>query len=46
LEGASPWALVTEVRHSEGRRVVVEVTAEVADLHDGRRLALSIFRPF
>jgi len=46
LEGASPWALVTEVRHSEGRRMVVEVTAEVADLSDGRRLALSIFRPF
>ena len=46
LEGASPWALVTEVRHREGRRQPVEVTAEVADLGDGRRLALSIFRPF
>lgn len=46
LDGASPWALVTEIRHREGRRLPVEVTAEVADLGDGRRLALSIFRPF
>lgn len=46
LAGASPWALVTEVQRGEGRRVPVEVTAEVADLGDGRRLTLSIFRPF
>lgn len=46
LDGASPWALVTEVRHREGRRLPVEVTAEVAELGDGRRLALSVFRPF
>jgi PAS domain S-box-containing protein len=46
LEGASPWALVTELQRSEGGRARVEVTAEVADLSDGRRLALSIFRPF
>ena len=46
LEGVSPWALVTEVQHSEGRRVPVEISAEVADLSDGHRLALSIFRPF
>jgi PAS domain S-box-containing protein len=45
LEGASPWALVTEVRHREGRRLPVEVTAEVADLSDGRRLALEHFSP-
>ena len=46
LEGVSPLALVTEVQHSEGLRVPVEISAEVADLSDGHRLALSIFRPF
>lgn len=46
LDGDAPWALVTEVQRREGPRVPVEVTAEVADLGDGRRLALSIFRPF
>jgi PAS domain S-box-containing protein len=46
LDGRAPWTLVTEVQRSEGGRVPVEITAEVADLSDGRRLALSIFRPF
>lgn len=46
LEGRAPWSVVTEVQGSGGRRVAVEMSAEIADLSDGRRLALSIFRPF
>jgi PAS domain S-box-containing protein len=46
LDSQAPWTVVTEVQRGEGRRVPVEITAEVADLSDGRRLALSIFRPF
>lgn len=45
LDGRQPWALASQIQHSDGRTVPVEITAEVADLSDGRRLALSIFRP-
>lgn len=45
FDGQSPWALVTEVQRPDGRRVPVEVTAEVAELGNGRRLALSTLRP-
>lgn len=45
FDGQSPWALVTEVQRPDGRRVAVEVTAELTELGDGRRLALSTFRP-
>lgn len=46
LDGDAPWTLVTEVQRGDGRRLPVEVTAEVAAMSDGRRLALSVFRPF
>lgn len=45
LDGQQPWALASQVQRSDGRKIPVEITAEVADLSDGRRLALSIFRP-
>lgn len=45
LDGRQPWALASQVQRSDGHKVPVEITAEVADLSDGRRLALSIFRP-
>lgn len=45
LESRQSWALASQVQHSDGRKLPVEITAEIADLSDGRRLALSIFRP-
>lgn len=38
-------ALVTEIQRSDGSVLPVEITAEIADISDGRRLALGIFRP-
>lgn len=45
LDGLAASPLVTEIERGDGQRVCVEVTAEVSALSDGRRLALSVFRP-
>lgn len=37
--------LVTEIQRSDGSVLPVEITSEIADISDGRRLALGIFRP-
>lgn len=37
--------LLTEIQCSDGSVQPVEITSEIADISDGRRLALSIFRP-
>lgn len=45
LQGNSlPGRLKTELERGDGRRIPVSVSAEGADLSDGRRLALSILR--
>uniref|UniRef100_Q47JC4 PAS protein n=1 Tax=Dechloromonas aromatica (strain RCB) TaxID=159087 RepID=Q47JC4_DECAR len=45
FDGCQSLTLASQVQHSDGRKLPVEITAEVADLSDGRRLALSVFRP-
>lgn len=45
FEGRQSWALETEIQRNDGEVINVEISAEVADLSDGRRLALGIFRP-
>lgn len=45
LDGAAVQPLVTEFERGDGVCVAVEVTAEVSVLSDGRRMALSVFRP-
>lgn len=46
LDGSQPHlAVVTEIQCQDGSVRPVEISAEVADLSDGRRLALGIFRP-
>lgn len=44
-DGQARQPLVTEVECAGGRRVTVELTARLARLSNGRRLAVSVFRP-
>lgn len=45
VEGQRHSDLVSEIQRSDGTLRTVEITTEVADLSDGQRLALEIFRP-
>lgn len=45
IAGEMTSAHVTEIKRCDGSGRPVEITTEVADLSDGRRLALGIFRP-
>lgn len=45
LNGQLSESVVTEIARSDGSVQAVEITSEVADVGDGRRLALGIFRP-
>lgn len=44
VTGVSGEAVSTEIQRSDGRVVPVRIETEVADISDGRRLALGIFR--
>lgn len=46
VSGESTRPVRTFIRRVDGQSVPVEITAEVADLGDGRRLALGIFRAY
>lgn len=45
VDGQRHADLVSEIQRSDGTLQAVEITTEVADLSDGQRLALEIFRP-
>lgn len=45
LDGSLPACIRTEIQCFDGAIKKVEITTEVADLGNGRRLALGIFRP-
>jgi len=45
ISGQLQTAVVTEIQRCDGSVRPVEITSEVADLSDGRRLALGVFRP-
>lgn len=45
MEGELGFDLVSEIQCGDGSVKRVEITTEVADLSDGQRLALEIFRP-
>ena len=45
VEGQRHADLVSAIQRSDGTLRTVEITTEVADLSDGQRLALEIFRP-
>jgi len=45
VDGQRRSDLVSEIQRSDGTLRMVEITTEVADLSDGQRLALEIFRP-
>lgn len=45
MEGLLPIDLVSQIQCGDGSVRPVEITTEVADLSDGQRLALEIFRP-
>ncbi|MDP3538602.1 MAG: PAS domain S-box protein [Azonexus sp.] len=45
ISGQLQTAVVTEIQRCDGSVRSVEITSEVADLSDGRRLALGVFRP-
>lgn len=45
LDGLSDSVVLSEIQRSDGSVRPVEITMEVADPSDGRRLALGIFRP-
>lgn len=45
VDGQRHSDLVSEIQRSDGTLRTVEITTEVADLSDGQRLALEIFRP-
>lgn len=44
VNGQSVQAVTTEIQRGDGRVVPVRIETEVADISDGRRLALGIFR--
>ena len=44
VNGQSVQAVTTEIQRGDGRVVPVHIETEVADISDGRRLALGIFR--
>ena len=44
VSGQRRGALLTEICRSDGSVLPVEITAEIADISDGKRLALGIFR--
>lgn len=44
LDGLGDAVQLSEIKRSDGTVQAVEITTEVADLSDGRRLALGIFR--
>ncbi|HSG22683.1 MAG TPA: PAS domain S-box protein, partial [Azonexus sp.] len=45
VSGQLRAALVTEIQRADGTVLPVEITSEIADISDGRSLALGIFRP-
>lgn len=46
VSGESARPVRTFIKRMDGEAVAVEITAQVADLSDGRRLALGVFRPY
>jgi PAS domain S-box-containing protein len=44
INGKAVQAVTTEIQRRDGRVVAVRIETEVADISDGRRLALGIFR--
>jgi PAS domain S-box-containing protein len=44
INGQAVQAVTTEIQRGDGRVVPVRIETEVADISDGRRLALGIFR--